>query len=241
MSLLNTVETNNQRIYDAGYDSGKQSEYDAFWDLFQMNGERVNYNYAFAGTGFDVELMKPKYPIVPKQAQYMFCSNTRDYPGVKDYSKICKFLDLSQITNATSIFQNICGKNLTVDLSSCTSASNAFNCNSGGNIDNVTLKVTDKLTSASSFFYYNSDLTTLTFTDDSVIAFAIYLARSPLLTLESLKSVIRALKDFSGTEQAFTLKISLAGESKELLEADGATSPNNNTWLEYIADKGWNA
>lgn len=200
---------NVPKVYDSGhkvgFEEGKQSEYDAFWDMFQVNGTRTNYSYAFAGTGFDVELIKPKYPIVPTKATYMFAHNTRGYPDKRDYSEICKMIDLSQITDATSIFQNICGMNLTVDLSNCEKATNAFNCNSGGNIDNLTLKVTEKLTSASQFFYYNSDLTTLTFTDDSVIAFAIYLARSPLLTKASIESIINAL---STTTSGLTVTLS---------------------------------
>lgn len=198
-------ESSRDLWYNNGIIDGKKAEYDAFWDMFQVNGTRTNYSYAFSGIGFDVELIKPKYPIVPTRATYMFAQNTRGYPGRRDYSEICKILDLSQITDATSIFQNICGKNLTVDLSNCERATNAFNCNSGGNIDNLTLKVTEKLTSASQFFYYNSDLTTLTFTDDSVIAFAIYLARSPLLTKASIESVINAL---STTTSGLTVTLS---------------------------------
>lgn len=234
---LTTIAENEQKVFEAG----KQAEYDRFWDAFQRNGTRKNYTHAFAGSNFDVETLNPKYvPIIPTTATYMFHNNTYHYPINSDYTEICKNIDFSQITNATSIFQNVTGKNITVDLSNCTSATNAFNCNSGGNVDNVTIKVTEKLTSASQFFYYNSDLTTLTFTDDSVIAFALYLARSPKLTVESAKSVIRALKDFTGTGKEFTLKLSLAVETQALLEAEGATSPNGNTWLEYAGDKGWN-
>lgn len=236
---LNTIAENEQKVYEAG----EQAEYDRFWDEFQQNGNRTNYRYAFAGSGFNIETLNPKYvPIIPTgdRAIYMFCNNLYGYPKISDYTEICKKIDLSQITNGSNLFNNCLGKNITVDLSNCTSASNAFNCNSGGSVDNVTLKVTEKLTSASSFFYYNSGLATLTFTDDSVIAFELYLARSPLLTVESAKSVIRALKDFTGTGQEFTLKISFAGETKDLLEVEGATAPNGMTWLEYVYSKGWN-
>ena len=228
---------------EAAYNEGVKAEYDRFWDEFQWNGNRRNYRYAFAGSGFNVETLNPKYvPIVPTgdYAMYMFHCNMYNYPAISDYTEICKKIDFSQITNATSLFQNCTGKNITVDLSNCTDGSNAFNCNSGGSVDNVTLKVTEKLTSASMFFYYNADLTTLTFTDDSVIAFGIYLARSPKLTVESAKSVIKALKDFTGTGKEFTLTASFTAETKALLEAEGATAPNGLTWLDYATAKGWN-
>lgn len=252
--LINKAKENVPKVYESGrkighdegieegYDNGlsvaidaqeefladkPQTYYDTFWDMFQMNGERVNYNYAFAGTGFDVELMKPKYPIVPKNAAYMFAHNTRSYPNQQDYSEICKKIDLSKVENATSIFQNICGKNLTVDLSSCTSASNAFNCNSGGDIDNLTLKVTEKLTSASNMFLYNTYLTTLTFTEDSVIAVGLTLQKCPKLSKASIESVINAL---STTTTGLTITLSKTAVNNAFTDAEWtaleATKPN---------------
>lgn len=48
---LTTVAENQQKVFDAGYDKGvthgKQAEYDAFWNAFQHNGKRSNYNYGF--------------------------------------------------------------------------------------------------------------------------------------------------------------------------------------------------
>jgi hypothetical protein len=34
--------------FDEVYDAGKQAEYDAFWDVFQNNGNRTDYARAFA-------------------------------------------------------------------------------------------------------------------------------------------------------------------------------------------------
>lgn len=253
--LINKAKENVPKVYESGrkighdegieegYDNGlsvaidvqeeflegqPKTYYDAFWDAFQHNGTRTNYNYAFAGSGFDVEIMKPKYiPIVPKNAQYMFAHNLKGAPNKKDYTEICKMIDLSQITNASSLFQNICGKNITVDLSSCTAASNAFNCNSGGDLDNVTLKVTEKLTSASNMFLYNTDLTTLTFTEDSVIAVGLTLQKCPKLSKASIESVINAL---STTTTGLTVTLSQTAVNNAFTEAEWealeATKPN---------------
>lgn len=61
------------------------------------------------------------------------------------------------------------------------------------------------------------------------------------LDLDSAKNVIEHLMDYSGTDKDMTCKITFSGTTKALLEAEGATSPNGNTWLDYVNDKGWNA
>lgn len=62
---------------------------------------------------------------------------------------------------------------------------------------------------------------------------------SPKLTLDSLKSIINGLCDYSGTENEGVYKLTLHANSKALLETEGATAPNGLTWLEYISAKGW--
>jgi predicted 3-demethylubiquinone-9 3-methyltransferase (glyoxalase superfamily) len=53
---------------DEVYDAGKQAEYDAFWDAYQMNGNKNDYSYAFYNW-YD-EAYNPKYPIVINNGQY---------------------------------------------------------------------------------------------------------------------------------------------------------------------------
>lgn len=55
-----------------GIDEGRQAEYDAFWDVFQKNGVRDDYLYAFASCGWTQNLFKPKYGICASDARYMF-------------------------------------------------------------------------------------------------------------------------------------------------------------------------
>lgn len=52
------------------YDGGRQEEYDAFWDAFQLDvnsatGHRLHYNSAFAYSGWTDTNYNPKYPITP--------------------------------------------------------------------------------------------------------------------------------------------------------------------------------
>lgn len=42
-----------------GIEDGKKAEYDAFWDSFQIDGNRDNYDYAFKS--WKADILKPKY------------------------------------------------------------------------------------------------------------------------------------------------------------------------------------
>lgn len=58
---------------NAGIEQGKQSAYDEFWDSFQNNGKRSDYEYVFGGGGWNDTTFKPKYiPIKPRYAGSMF-------------------------------------------------------------------------------------------------------------------------------------------------------------------------
>jgi hypothetical protein len=50
--------------YDEGYEAGQQAEYDRFWDAYQQNGKRKDYQNAFSGFGWTDENFKPKYDIL---------------------------------------------------------------------------------------------------------------------------------------------------------------------------------
>lgn len=63
----------------------------------------------------------------------------------------------------------------------------------------------------------------------------------PSLSVESLKSLINALVDYSDTVNAnkYTFRFDNRGGMTARLLAEGNTSPNGNTWIDYISDKGW--
>ena len=51
-----------ETAYNEGIKDGKQAEYDKFWDVYQQNGKRNNYNSAFA-MGWTDDIYNPKYPL----------------------------------------------------------------------------------------------------------------------------------------------------------------------------------
>lgn len=51
--------------YNKGFEDGKKSEYDTFWDAFQDPTARSSYFYTFASNAWNSKTYNPKYPIVP--------------------------------------------------------------------------------------------------------------------------------------------------------------------------------
>ncbi len=68
---LQTIAENESKVFEAG----KKAEYNLFWDIFQLNGERRWYWGAFAGPGWTDKTFKPKYPII-MQGTCGYCFRT---------------------------------------------------------------------------------------------------------------------------------------------------------------------
>lgn len=225
--------------YDAGFSAGQQSEYDRFWDSFQQNGKRTVYKRAFAGAGWKADTLKIKYPIVFKPQAFsninqgLFEQCNWQSPQI-DFTEICSMIDFSQYPTADSLFSDASAINITCDFSSCTNLSYTFATGNGGILNNITIKVSDLCTKYSYTFYYNTYLKNLTFVEGSVIAATLDLSYSNL-TVASMKSVINALKNFTGTDKEFTYQIKFKPACWEALEAD-STSPTGTTWAEYVQD-----
>ena len=71
------------------FEAGKKSEYDAFWDNYQKNGQRIEYSLAFAGDGWYDDNFRPKYDIVPVYSYEIF--------------KLCRITNLEKILNDNHI------------------------------------------------------------------------------------------------------------------------------------------
>lgn len=94
---LSEVDTN------PAFEAGQKSEYDAFWDAYQTNGNRIQYFFAFAGFGWTDTTFKPKYDIRPGEALQMF-----------SWSRM------------TDIYTWLDSKGLVLDFSSCINVEQAF-------------------------------------------------------------------------------------------------------------------
>ena len=91
---------------EVGYNRGKQEEYDRFWDAYQENGKRTNYDYAFYGPGWTDETFKPKYDmvnIVSLGGMFSY-SNISDLKGLLDNLGIA--FDTSNAVSAADLINN---------------------------------------------------------------------------------------------------------------------------------------
>lgn len=108
--------------YDQGYADGQKAEYDAFWDMFQENGNRTDYRYAFAYTKWNDDNFNPKYPLkFVGDATYAFVATEFVWAD-----KVLR-VDLSKATNLFFTFRNNKFTRLgKCDLSSATATSGTF-------------------------------------------------------------------------------------------------------------------
>lgn len=241
-----------------GYDECKaegDSYYDAFWDAYQMNGERVNYDAAFACNFNDKKAswnnnsFKPKYNMKPTTAQDMFFVywvNSILEKSIKgDLVEILENLGVElDFSDCIKCWRVFCGSFFTrlgvMDFHSVTYNNMEFFCY-------MTLLETidcyippqNILTGTNNIFKNCKSLKYLTLGGN--LLQNTDLSWSPLI-LESAISVITHLENYAGTENEFVYQISFSETTWEYLDAEGDTaSPNSNSWREYIMDLGWNS
>lgn len=231
---LTTVAENVPKVYEAG----KQTEYGRFWDAYQLNGKRTDYDHAFAGAGWNTETFHPKYDIKPKSGYMMF----RYFPATIDMVEWLKELGVTfDNSNNTSVAYMFFACNFTrIDtvnlckISGTTGDMFAYSSNLH-TIDKIICQ--EKTAWTSNTFTSCSNLANLTI--EGVIGGNVSFKACPL-TAESAKSIISALKDYSGTDKEYTYSVTFSASTLELLEAEGATAPGGLTWTEYIKAKRWN-
>lgn len=81
----------------AGTDTDAKGYYDFFWDNFQLNGTRTNYNNGFRGWGF--EYIRPKYKVVPTDLGGAY-NIIYSCPSLKKIE--AAYFDLSQVPYGTA-------------------------------------------------------------------------------------------------------------------------------------------
>lgn len=204
------VAENQEKIYDAGFKAGSgvdyaavfaegqeqgvKDAYDAFWDVYQDNGNRTHYVKAFAGRGWDDAVFKPKYPLDSGNivnANSMFTDNT--YLTNVDYD-----LDLSNSTDCNYLF------------SQCISLQRikSIKFNNAGKNENL--------------FASCQQLRDITIR--GTIAFDMWFTGSSYLTLESLSSIINAYEAGAYTLTLHAnAKARLTDELKQIAANKGLT------------------
>ena len=187
---LKQIAENEQKVYEAGKEKGIKTEYDRFWDSFQEHGAREYYRYAFAGTGWTEETIKPKYDIVPTNAGNMFVANSVLSGSLKEIFQGITF-DLSKSTDCSGMF-NSCSEITELpylDFSSTTAISQVFyGCRK---LKSLNIKLPDRELNFLNAFRGLTALESIKI--DGTIASDVSFEWSTLLSKESITSVIGCL------------------------------------------------
>lgn len=221
--------------YVEGHTAGQISEYDRFWDSFQQNGERADYQYCFCGYAWDDANFKPKYKFRNKGSRngfmYMFFQSKG---GITKLTPDMFDMEQSDVWYGNYMFQHATIKEVEIVLTNCISTGRMFQDFKGESL--IIHKWTSDKTYDSSFIGC-INLKHLRWIDSEIgqQPRVFDLSACTLLEAESIRNTISVLSD---TASGSTIKFSLtavnnAFETAEGL-ADGSTSAE---WLDLIATK----
>ena len=182
-----------------GIKQGKQAEYDAFWDVFQQNGARLNYRCAFFNWDNAGSIFKPKYDIKPVgNLSSMF----QDFNTFISLPNVCTaqgiVMDFSKVTSFTTfLYDSSIYRIGVIDCSGTKTLANAFQ-NAGSLITIDKLILHEGITSYADAFANDGQLTNVV-VEGTIAGSSLNLSYSTKLTHNSLMSFINAFKDYSGT------------------------------------------
>lgn len=236
---INTIAENVPKVYDTGFENGKKSEYDTFWDSYQLNGQRTICDCMFSGAGWSTSLLKPKYSMSPTSAYYLFYQfdhrGSSNHSGL-DMDDVFKNrgleLDFSGCTDFTSmLFKANVRKFGTLDMSACNTTTKVASVLNSEFLREVSCFIPPKCAMAASCFQVNLE----TFIVGGEIEYSMNLSRCSKLTKESTTSVINAL---SITVSEQTLTLSSVAVKKAFETSEGANDGNTSAeWLALIGTK----
>lgn len=239
------IAEHEQTVYDTGKEtgrlegvaSGKQEEYDAFWNALQENGDRWDYNYGFAGTGWNATTFRPKYSILGLRFYFAFAGTSNlnlDLREIFPGGDSGLTLDTSESINTQYMFQNSTVTALpALDLSSLTTTPNAMfsGCKTLETIELITFP--ESITNYATSVFQNCNALT-NIEAAGTIAGSISLTWSPL-SVESMKSIISCLKNYLGTTNEGSYTVKFSDECWTNLEADAEGAPEGyDSWEDYI-------
>lgn len=224
-----------EAAYNQGFEAGKQSEYNAFWDGFQLNGSRTNYRRAFSGGGWTSDILKPKYAYQFPEGTttnaydiFSLCgTGNNETDGMIDVSHACAKLDFSKCRLVNNLFIDAFVKNITVDFTGAEQLSSVFSTGNGGKINNIKLKVSESC-KFSNTFSYNGALVDLEFLPGSVIGNSISFSNNNNLSSASVQNIIDTLLTITdGVARTITFHATVKGK---LTDEQKATITQTKGW-----------
>lgn len=199
-------------------------------------GKRTDYERAFIQTIWDDFEFIEGY-IKPINANNMFYN----YVG----AKVPKGIDFSKVTSAEYCFCWSSTIKIIPDLGIPANVPLSRFVQHCSALETIEILRLTENTVINNPFQNCTSLKNITF--EGVIGGSINFSQSPL-TVESMKSIITHLKDYSGTTSEFTYTVTFKASAFEALEAEGSTAEYTDaegnttliTWAEYIDNLKWN-
>ena len=222
---LITIAENEQKVYDNGVADGKQAENDVFWDVISYHQTRTDYQRAFRG--WACQYIRPPFKITPTARygdHYMFADNKELLKVEKEFFDLSQLKELSQTSNSYGHMRTFSGCMGIVEIEDIGMPSAAYDATF---YDCVKLEKIEVVRSQEDTFYnlhsfgYCSKLQHLVI--EGVIGTDFNIKWSPL-SVASLKSIIKHLAHYYGTDKEFTRTLTVKASAWQALEDAGFTN-----------------
>lgn len=244
MSIAEKFET----IVDAVYEKGKKDELDAFWDAYQNNGVRVDYQRAFADTMFTE--INPKYvvkPTSPLRIEGMFYKS-RIKTINKEKFDFSKIEGVSQDSYSTAYRQTFDMCTLLEKFPDLGLPAGFYYYFFRGCSSLHTIEVLRFVENTKEEASFTSCTKLANITIEGIIGRSISFKDSPL-SVKSMKSIITHLNKYDAKSYTLTVQskpfemLEAAGftdDDKALLSENGITVTDESTWATVVDDLNWN-
>lgn len=214
-----------------GFDYGEENYRSFFWDKYQQEGERTDYNFAFCGSGWTEDVFWPRHDINVHSGYQTFA-----YCGfagsLKQRLEMCKVkLQFQGNVLLMSMFAYAAGITELghIDFGSVTAnGSNTYvfgNCTSLHTIEKLTVPVGQAVWTG--WFDNCSALENIRFAG-VIVHGGLNFSGSPRLTRDSMLSLFACLADKNGASGTF--KITLGDANLAKLTAEDKAIATNKGW-----------
>ncbi|MBE6662270.1 MAG: hypothetical protein E7606_03185 [Ruminococcaceae bacterium] len=229
---LTEIAQNEPKVYEAGKRAGR----DAFWDAFQVNGQRNDYAHAFRGPYWTDETFSPKYDLKGSSNTWEGYQEAFYKSGITNLKGILEKNNVRLITSDMVVMAGMFhGSKIEhlpeIDASSALKFDLTFY--NMANIKDISLRGVRESCTFDRTFVLSSKIENLVLTD-SVIGQDLSLGQAPKLSRNSIENVICCLSD-TATGKTLTL-------SKEAVEAafgSGNIQLSPSFDADFLANKGY--
>ncbi len=204
-----------------GTDTGGKSYYDEFWDVFQNDGNRTSYTYAFSR--WNVPYIQPKYKVIPTESSL---DNT--FSCNSALLKIeAKYFDFSLSYSRAHYTFWKCPELQEIEDIKLSPSVMIHPFSDCPKLHTIAKIVLDENTTYDMPIHYCGALENLTI-EGTIGQNGFNVQWSTKLTHNSLMSIINALKDFSGTST--WRAITLGSENLAKLTAEELNAMTSKQW-----------